>query len=758
MQLGRRLASRLSAQALLPLLPLALVACTSPGNSGETVAPRAEPAAHTTAFVQRRGPATMGDALADEAPAHLSISLRLEDDDGLAALLRDQQDPRSPRFHAWLTPAEFGQRFGLSEAKYARVLDWLRGEGFRVTPYPNRLFAEAFGTVGAVRRLVGVQLRMATDGKRSFRSYEEDLALPEDIAPLVLKVGGLDTRIKVRHHMNVNWYGSPTQALDADDLRTQYDIPLTGAGAAGLTLVVLGTEEGTQPNQNANPTGPWVPPDKTAIDDYLTTLAHATVTYNPINLPNTDDDYDTVGSNSEYQLDVEMQSVGAPNAKEIDLVLSPASVVFQTGAMYIANMLSNAVVVSTSDGLCESEEVGYDGGAVTDTTSDAYIMRMAIQQGVSEGQTWFAAAGDMGADDCNDNTSGTGNGFGGGNATVDFPCSAPETLCVGGTMFKGAGSWSSSGALQGYNAEVTCNEGAQGVATGGGQSMLFKKPAYQQGVGPEQNDGQRDLPDLALMAASNTPGVVDYDCGEGQDTCGDAGTGIPLLDITGGTSVASPLTAGIFANLAGTVGCRQGDIHTTIYALGAAEQASPGPNQPFHDITTGNNDWVDPAKKKITGFTAGPGYDLVTGWGSFDVGKLIAAWPPCPTHGGGADGGMTAGQDSGSAPADAGHLPGQDGGGRKQSVDAGSSGGSVGSESRSSGGAASSAQAHGSSNGGGRVDAAARAAPTADGGNDGGCAASGGRASCGAVWLVGLALARLGSVRLARRRRRRDAR
>jgi MYXO-CTERM domain-containing protein len=645
-----------SALALLAsTLPLGLAACISaPGpddNASTSARGSASPSAHATAMTQVFGPKTLGDPLPDDAGAHLAISLRRQNEAALEALLRDQQDPGSPRFHAWLTPRQYGESFGLPAATYARVLDWLRAEGFSVTAYPNRLFVDATGTVAQVKKLLGVELREATadDQRRPFRSYEGDIMLPEDIAPLVLKVGGLDTRVRLRHRLDVEWYGSSTQALSADDLRVMYDIPTGDIGAQGLTLAVLGTQEGTQPDANAYPGAPFIPPDETAIQDYLTTLSHATATYNPIVLPNTDDDFDDQGSNSEYQLDVEMQSVAAPDAKELDLVLSPASVVFQTGAQYIANMLSQAVTVSTSLGLCESEEVGYDGGEATNPTSDAYLLRMAVQQGLAEGQTWFAASGDTGADDCNDMTSGTHNGFDGSNATVDFPCSAPEILCVGGTMFGGNGNWSASGALTAYTPEVVCNVGALGAAAGGGQSMLFKKPSYQTGVGPESGDGQRDLPDIALIAASFTPGVVDYDCGEGQDACPDAGTGVPLLDITGGTSVASPLAAGIFAHLAGDVGCRLGDIHSIIYQLGAAQQANPGPTQPFHDITMGNNDWVDPDDAGITGFSAGPGYDLASGWGSLDVKLLVAAWPSC----GKTDGGALMRQDAARSPADA---------------------------------------------------------------------------------------------------------
>src|SRR5947209_6039097 len=50
----------------------------------------------------------------------------------LDRLLTDQQNPSSPKFHQWLTPEEFGDRFGLSAGDYAKAATWLRGEGFAI--------------------------------------------------------------------------------------------------------------------------------------------------------------------------------------------------------------------------------------------------------------------------------------------------------------------------------------------------------------------------------------------------------------------------------------------------------------------------------------------------------------------------------------------------------------------------------------------------------------------------------------------------
>src|SRR5277367_2315748 len=73
------------------------------------------PSAHATAtkIDSVHAPTTLGAELPEETGAHLAFSLRLPDQTGLDKLLHDQQDPKSSSYRAWLTPAQFGERFGL---------------------------------------------------------------------------------------------------------------------------------------------------------------------------------------------------------------------------------------------------------------------------------------------------------------------------------------------------------------------------------------------------------------------------------------------------------------------------------------------------------------------------------------------------------------------------------------------------------------------------------------------------------------------
>ncbi len=541
-------------------------------------------------------PAELGAVLPADLPAHLAISLRVQNEVGLRQLLSALQDPESPEFHQWLTPEEFGARFGAPLDVYDRAAAWLSTAGFEVERWPNQIYLGATGTVGDVRRLLGIEPREAIEEGRQFRSFSGSPRLPEALAPWILEIAGLDTRIHLRHYIQ----GSNGPTLGADDLRNFYDsssLLSSGHGANGLVTAVIGTQEQSGP------------PNAQDVAYYYQNVSNATAKYTPDSLPNPNGDYDQQGANMEYELDVQMHSVGAPNASAINLVLSPASEVFTTGLNYAASTLSNAVVVSISLGICESNFQG------STQATEQYV-----QQGLSEGQTWFAASGDSGADDCQ----------GGQGASVDLPAAFPEIVAMGGSMMQGSPNFDQNGAIGQYQAEAAWNESsAGGGAGGGGVSTLFTKPSWQTGSTP--SDQMRDVPDLALMAAES-PGVGVDSSSPGQ------------LDPVGGTSVASPLAAGFFAALSERIGSRLGDIHSIIYKLGQAQQQSG--TGPFHDITTGNNSF-----NGVQGESAGPGYDLVTGWGTLDVAALVTAWPSGSgsTSGGSSSSSSSGGSSSGSS-------------------------------------------------------------------------------------------------------------
>jgi subtilase family serine protease len=177
----------------------------------------------------------------------------------------------------------------------------------------------------------------------------------------------------------------------------------------------------------------------------------------------------------------------------------------------------------------------------------------------------------------------------------------------------------------GYGGESTWNEFnffGPGTSSGGGVSTIYAKPYYQFGepnsvttlLGATVKTDGRTTPDVSFNGAANG-GVLIYDGFVSVWTGVAADNSFYIMS---GTSVASPSWAGIIALLDQAHGGSVGFVNAAIYALGNSREY----NSAFHDITQGNNS--DTAGTLgVDGFTAGPGYDLTTGWGSPNVSNFI---------------------------------------------------------------------------------------------------------------------------------------
>jgi subtilase family serine protease len=87
---------------------------------------------------------------------------------------------------------------------------------------------------------------------------------------------------------------------------------------------------------------------------------------------------------------------------------------------------------------------------------------------------------------------------------------------------------------------------------------------------------------------------------------------------SGGTSASAPLWAGLIALADQSAGRHLGFVNPAIYRIGRSDSY----HDAFHDITTDNNTPTFPLHT-ISGYTAAPGWDPVTGWGSPDAQALI---------------------------------------------------------------------------------------------------------------------------------------
>src|SRR5579875_3772678 len=123
----------------------------------------------------------------------------------------------------------------------------------------------------------------------------------------------------------------------------------------------------------------------------------------------------------------------------------------------------------------------------------------------------------------------------------------------------------------------------------------------------------RDFPDVAIIASPYSPGVF----WGNTDSYGS-----PVISCCiGGTSLSAPVWAGIAKLLAQLSAGRTGSLNPRIYALANTAAAASG----FRDVTVGNNNF-----NGVAGFSAGPGFDQTSGWGSVDISTFGNSWVSPP--------------------------------------------------------------------------------------------------------------------------------
>jgi subtilase family serine protease len=305
------------------------------------------------------------------------------------------------------------------------------------------------------------------------------------------------------------------------------------------------------------------------------------------------------GSNEEAG-DVEMVHAIAPDATIRVVLLPPysgnlsATVTSEAEALRLAPALGG--VVSISAGL----------GEHCYTSAEVAVLNSALQVDQDQHVTVIAASGDNGAASAqcpgSAPTSAPVKG-------VNLPASDPLVLAVGGTQLQAS---HTSGAYLGETAwndpipaPVPPGVGLLPVASNGGFSTLFPRPAYQAGIPGIATS--RGIPDVAASASSSS-GMASALIVDGQQALG----------VADGTSAAAPFWAGIIALADQYAGHRLGFVNPTIYRIGA----NPKYKEAFHDVTSGDNTVRYP-QGTVTGYRAIPGWDPVTGWGSPNAQVLV---------------------------------------------------------------------------------------------------------------------------------------
>jgi subtilase family serine protease len=568
----------------------------------------------------------------------------------LDALLAAQQKRGSPDYQRWLTPEQFGSRFGLSQGDIHKVTAWLEGRGFHVENVPaSRNMITFTGTAQQVESALHTEIhRYVADGEAHFANAS-DPSVPAAFADVVMGFRGLNNfqlKPRVLRKMNPkftssvsgNRYLAPPDFATIYDLNSLYNQGITGSGQK---IAIMGQSDVALSDIRAFRSNSGLP-----VNDPQPTNQNNSAFVGLI-VPGDADPGMRQGDIDEANLDVEWGGAIAYDATVIFIVGDPVNGGGVMDAIIYAITTSPipAPVISTSYGDCEADI----------PSSQISSLQALMQQANAEGITVLAPAGDSGAADCDFNNPSNPTTASTLGLAVDLPGALESVTSVGGTEFQEGGGtyWKTasgtdvlSSALsyipeEAWNdTNLEINGSSIGLSSGGGgSSSVIAKPSWQAGTGVP-NDGARDVPDVSLSASEIHDGYLI--CDENFDsstntfspTCvspfGFRASAGGTLAVVGGTSVGPPVMAGIVAliNQFTNHPSGSGNINTILYPLAAHTPSA------FHDVTTGNNQvpYSPPcvAQTQI-GYGATPGYDLATGLGSIDAFVLVTNWTSVTT-------------------------------------------------------------------------------------------------------------------------------
>lgn len=546
---------------------------------------------------------------------NMKTVLALRNRPELQELKHELQKPGSANYHKWLSSGEFMRRFGPTSAQMDDVVKWLKTSGFAVTSSNIGTRTVHFsGSVANAERAFSTRIL----SNANFYANVSDPQVPAAIGNSIAAVVGLSGPLKA---------GRPRARAIADSAVATPDYRIGKENhLSPQDLWTFYDEKPPTDPKNIGGTGPddcIALLETTGLDTGALTKYTKRFKLPPVNLTVvlTDPlDGPGIAIANEIYLDVESSHAMAPNTPIVIYDANDANG-DEFDALSLAVFQNACGVISSSIHNC------VDLGVVS-----AYADVEA--QAVMQGQTYFHASGDFGSYfDCGKPTDT--------EATTDVQPSVDETAAsedvtlVGGTQFTPTldpqGRVSAS--IQPGD-EYVWNEWpkptdpiprppVKGASTGG-ISVVFPKPSWQDGLVPpgfsEPSDlSMRGVPDVSMMASGGEPGVWIVTTNQIQKQSG-KGCGAKYCFIgEGGTSVGSPVWAGISRLLAQALNTtRLGNINPRLYEMsvdqipGLVDVSQPGENCPYSHCDL------------FPGYQVGTGYDLGTGLGSPDIQKLLA--------------------------------------------------------------------------------------------------------------------------------------
>jgi hypothetical protein len=556
----------------------------------------------------------------------------------LTKLLNDQQNPKSPNYHKWLQPQEFGTQFGAAPEDIEKITQWLERYGFSVEPLMAGHNLIIFsGTHGQLKAAFHTELHSYKSGGQMYWANATDPQIPVALSGVIRGFSSLNNfPRKAQHstpqlirHNKTSWKpatgsaklqaqftttdeGQIYHVIGPSDLATIYNIqPLLNSGINGSDQTIAIVSD-----SDINPAD---------VDYFRTTFG---LPAKKLNIFYYGNNPGATGNEGEADLDVEWAGAVATQAT-IDLVVAAdgATSGGVDGAAVYAINNNVASILNVSYGVCE-----YGIG----TAGNAFYAQ-AWQQAAAQGITVTVSTGDAGSAVCDTHAQFAEYGL-----SVNAIASTPYNVAIGGTDFYASfmspdtywnatndaltlssaksyipeTPWNDSCAspevfavLQangGRDAtrEAVCNDpldvgflttaagsgGASNCSTGNATQCIsgYAKPAWQSGVAGIPADGVRDLPDVSLMAGNGLWGSFYVYC-QSDAAPGGACDVNNAIQGAGGTSFASPIFAGMMALVQQKTNSQQGNVNYVLYKLAAAQSKADGSSCQTSNATNGNS-------------------------------------------------------------------------------------------------------------------------------------------------------------------------
>ena len=577
---------------------------------------------------------------------HFNVYLPLTNRTALEQLLRDQTDSTSPKYHKWLTPAQFKAQFGPSRADIAKVAAALKAAGFTVVGEKTQNL-EVEGSVATVEKAFSAHLmRMQDpDGHVKLAAAEGHLTMPAELASVGAVIPDFDPHLsQVQSTVSAKSISGPFAATTPDfrlsslaslfypnDLNEAYSLPSFRTEAfsfrnRGVAQIAgVGAHIGIVISSVINPADLAATFNSTLNfgggDELIQAYsANSNLPVPTVAIRAVDGGSGPVNPNSaafaEASLDTQMSLGTAPGAQETLYNMPDLTEGSKIDAYTAVDEDNTVDVVSSSFGQCELNYTAAYNGGVSRLNLLA-IYHQLFQQGNAQGITFLASSGDNGAVPCL-SAAFVANPSNGTNFVpgVIFPAMDPNVTAVGGTNLQTTATPGvDDAAYESENANFDprvpvefelsptdiVSVGNNTWGSGGGFSTIYAKPLYQFLVNTGNNHA-RAVPDVSLQMGG-CPGDADL---AAQD-CLELPRSATIIWANGepeaviGTSSSSPEFAGVMA-LAVELNGRLGNVNPLIYTLSAVQTLAggakaPEPFQFFHREITGNNN----------GFTVAPG-------------------------------------------------------------------------------------------------------------------------------------------------------